>query len=281
MVLKKEKLPGRGLIVILLILLLVLVSACDGKQEQDSEPGEAASNNPSRENEILVSAAASLKEALQAIEQDYRQENPGVKITFNFGSSGTLQRQIEQGAPVDIFISAAHKQMDELEKQDLILPETRQDLFSNELVLIAGKDNDVIAGLDALTGDAVSTIALAIPDTAPAGQYTKEALVNLGLWGTLENKLVMAKDVKQVLTYVETGNADAGFLYRSDALSSDKVKIVESLSPELHEPVVYPVAIVKEAPNKEEAQAFLTYLKSQRAGEIFAEYGFKLYKGGE
>lgn len=276
----KKGLVSRRLMVLLLMLLLVLVPAC-GKQEQSSEPGEGVSNNASQESELLVSAAASLKEALQVIEQDYRQENTGVKVTFNFGSSGTLQRQIEQGAPVDIFISAAQKQMNELEEQGFILSETRQDLLRNEIAVIAAQDNDAVSGLEDLTGDAVSTIAVGIPETVPAGQYTKEALIKLQLWQTLEEKLVMAKDVKQVLTYVETGNADVGFVYLSDAVKSSRIKIIEVLPANLHEPIIYPAAIVRDAPNKEAARAFLAYLNSQQAGEVFAEYGFKLFKGGE
>lgn len=280
MVPKKRGLASRGLMLLLLMLLPVLVCGC-GDRERNLEPGEASSNSAFQQTELLVSAAASLQEALQAIEQDYRQENPDVKITFNFGSSGTLQRQIEQGAPVDIFISAARKQMQELENQGLIFSETRQDLLMNEIALIAGKDNDAVSGLEDLAKEAVSTIAVGIPETAPAGQYTKEALTNLQLWDILEHKIVSAKDVKQVLTYVDTGNAEAGFVYLSDAMNSDKAKIVEVLPADLHEPIVYPAAIVKDAPNKGAAQDFLAYLNSQKAGEIFAEYGFKLYKGGE
>lgn len=261
---------GRRLAIVSLVLLAVVAAACGKPAEEGSQPAE-----------LLVSAAASLQEALQEIEQAYRQENPGVKITFNFGSSGTLQRQIEQGAPVALFISAAQKQMDELEQQGLILPETRQDLLRNELALVTGEGNDTLSGVADLAKDAVATVAIGVPETVPAGRYAQEALQNLGLWDLLQDKLVAAKDVKQVLTYVETGNADAGFVYLSDAVNSDKVKIVEILPADLHEPIVYPAAIIKEGPNKEAAQAFLAYLNSQEAGEIFAKHGFKLAKGGE
>lgn len=256
---------------VLLLALLPAVAAGCGEQAGGVAP----------EAELLVSAAASLQEALEEIGEAYRQENPGVKITFNFGSSGTLQRQIEQGAPVDLFLSAAQLQMDELERQGLILSETRQDLLRNELALITGKSNEAINGVEDLTQEAVATVAIGVPETVPAGQYAREALQNLGLWEALQDKMVTGKDVKQVLTYVETGNADAGFVYLSDAVNSDRVKIVTVLPADLHEPIVYPAAVVKGAPHQEAAQAFLAYLNSDAAGEIFAKYGFKLAKGGE
>lgn len=275
MEIKTRKSAGLWLAVLLFAFLPVVAAGC-GKSPQQAVP-----ESNSQERELLVSAAASLQEALQEIEQVYRQENPGVRLIFNFGSSGTLQRQIEQGAPVDLFLSAAQKQMDELERQGLILPDTRLDLLRNELALITGKDNDTVTGVADLTKEVVATVAVGVPETVPAGQYAKEALQNLRLWDALQDKMVSAKDVKQVLTYVETGNADAGFVYLSDAVGSAKVRIVEVLPAELYEPVVYPAAIVKAAPNPEGAQAFLAYLNGPKAGEIFAKYGFKPAKGGE
>ncbi|NLC77809.1 MAG: molybdate ABC transporter substrate-binding protein [Clostridia bacterium] len=259
-----------------LILFLFLMPGCVPQADLDqNDPREGASPQ-----ELVISAAASLQEVLTAVGKEYRREEPGEEPVFNFGSSGTLQRQIEQGAPVDVFISAGVRQMDQLEEQGLLLPGTREDLLKNQLVLITGRNNEGLAGTADLVKDSVHLIVLGIPETVPAGQYTREALLKLDLWDTLQPNLVMAKDVKQVLTYVETGNADAGFVYYSDALGSERVKIVEVLAPELHEAILYPAAVVKETKNKAAAQAFMEYLKGDTARRIFEEYGFMTIQRG-
>jgi molybdate transport system substrate-binding protein len=245
-----------------------LLSAC-GTSGKDSSQAASLSG------ELDVSAAASLQGALKEIEKDYKQKYPQVQITYNFASSGTLQRQIENGAPVDIFLSAGKSQMDELEKQNLLLDGSRLDLLGNELVLIAGKDSQDITELKDLAKPSVSQIGIGVPETVPAGKYAKEALVNLQMWEPLQEKYILAKDVKQVLTYVETGNVEAGFVYLSDAAGSDKVKIIESLPSDSHSPIVYPAAIIKEAKNRENAEAFLKYLQGADAQKILERHGFK------
>lgn len=247
--------------------LSVMLSACgvsEGASPQAVPPSE----------ELNVSAAASLQAVLTELGEAYEQKNPEVKITFNFASSGTLQRQIEQGALVDLFISAGKKQMDELEKKNLLLQGTRLDLLSNELVLITGKENNEITELQDLTKPMVSKIGIGTPETSPAGQYAKEALVNLQMWDLLQEKYVQAKDVKQVLTYVETGNIEAGFVYYSDTIDSDKIKIVMSLPVDSHAPIVYPASLVLGTENIEKAEVFLQYLQGEAAQKIFEQYGF-------
>ncbi|MFC5650718.1 molybdate ABC transporter substrate-binding protein [Paenibacillus solisilvae] len=224
---------------------------------------------------LLVSAAASLKDSLEEIEKSYEKQHPDIDLTFNLGSSGTLQKQIEQGAPADLFFSAGMKQMDALVSQKLIAQSTT--LLGNELVLIVpSHSTKTFTTVKELTANTIKKIAVGQPESVPAGQYAKETLTTRKVWDTLQNKLVFAKDVRQVLTYVETGNVDAGFVYRTDAMTSKKAKVAIKIIPGVHKPIVYPVGIVKETEHEKEAKAFYTYLQSKAAAAVFVKYGFKL-----
>ena len=240
------------------------------------------SNNPSATNvikvaptEILVSAAASMKDSLTDLQKAYALKTPGVKVTFVFGGSGTLQQQIEQGAAADIFISAGKTQMDALEQKNLLVKESKVDLVSNELVLVTGKDNTKVTSLEDLTQSSVAQISIGTPESVPAGKYAQEALTNLKLWDLIKPKFVQAKDVTQVLNYVETGNVEAGFVYQSDALGSTKVKVVTVVPASSHKPITYPAAVILATKNKQAAEDFLKYLQSSDAQKVFVRYGFK------
>jgi molybdate transport system substrate-binding protein len=225
-------------------------------------------------SEITASAAISLKDSLDAIGQAYEKANPGVKIAFNYGGSGTLQRQIEQGAPVDIFFSAAEKQMDSLAAKGLVDNGTRRDVVTNSLVLIAPTGSTAIHSFADLTRPEVKTVALGEAATVPAGMYARQTLEHSGLLAAVEKKAVFAKDVRAVLTYVETGNADAGIVYQTDAQSSAKVRIVAAAPADSHDPIVYPAAILKGAKNPAEARSFLAFLAGPEAREVFLKNGF-------
>jgi molybdate transport system substrate-binding protein len=231
---------------------------------------------PSPAVELTVSAAISLKDALDAAKQLYGEENPGVSIAVNYGASGTLELQIEQGAPVDLYISAASKQMDVLEGKGLLLEGTRQDLLKNQVVLIVPKDSSALSSFRDLTNPQVKQIALGEPTTVPAGEYAKQVLTNLGIYDQIQPKVIWAKDVRQVLTYVETGNVDAGIVYLTDARSSSKVKIAAEAPETSHAPVVYPLAVVKSSKNPAAAKQFAAFLEGSQAGAIFQKYGFRL-----
>ena len=224
--------------------------------------------------ELNISAAASLKEAMADLEAAYTSKNPEVSFVINYGSSGSLQQQIEQGAPCDLFISAGEKQMTALEEEGLLLDGTNKDLVKNSLVLVTSNDSK-ISSIDSLNSDAVSKIALGEPSSVPAGKYADETLTSLAIKDSLNNKLVFAKDVKEVLAWTASGNADAGFVYLSDALSSDGVKIVETISEEYHSPITYPVAIIKDSDDIDAAKAFEDFLFTDEAQEIFEKYGYK------
>lgn len=226
---------------------------------------------------LTISAAASLKDVMESIQVAYVKVAPSVKITYNFGSSGTLQTQIEQGAPADLFISAAAKQMDALAAKNLIIANTRRNLLGNKLVLIAPVDSKKTLGeLKDLNSDAFAKIAIGEPKTVPAGQYATEALTPNNLLASLtyKEKIVYAKDVREVLTWVETGNADAGFVYVTDAMTSGKVKVALVVPESAHKPIIYPAAVLAESANQQAATDLINYLYSDAARSIFEQFGF-------
>ena len=251
------------------ILLLAVLLAGPGLAGAGSQQAAKA--------DLTVSAAISLKDVLDAVRKLYISENPAVSLAMNYGASGTLQLQIEQGAPVDVFVSAAPKQMDALAAKGLLLNGTRRDLLRNDVVLIVPKDSTSnISYFKDLARPDVKQIALGEPATVPAGLYAKQVLTSLGIYDAVNAKAVLAKDVRQVLTYVETGNVDAGIVYSTDALSSSKVKVVATAPANSHDPVIYPAAVIKDSKNPAAARAFLDFLSGAQAAAIFTKYGFSL-----
>lgn len=242
-----------------------------------STPAPAAPtavNTPTAPVELTISAAASLTDVMKEIQKQYAVENPNVKLIFNFGSSGSLQQQIEQGAPADLFVSAATKQMKALQEKKLIIDETKKDLLKNRVVLVVPKTSDKIKGFDDLKNAKV--IAIGEPASVPAGQYAKDVLTSIKSWDSLKDKMVYAKDVRQVLAYVESGDADAGVVYSTDAKISDKVKVAATAEEWTHTPVIYPAAVVKSSKQVDAAKAFLNYLSGDKAKTAFENYGFSM-----
>lgn len=226
---------------------------------------------------LTISAAASLKDAMAEIEQLYTQQQP-VTITYNFAASGSLQQQIEQGAPVDIFISAAATQMDALQEKGLIITDTRKNILSNQVVLIAPKNSKLVSNFNDLTSARVQKIALGEPKSVPAGKYAQEVLTFFNIFNSIKQKIVFAKDVRQVLAYVETGNVDAGIVYITDAKIGN-VKIVAIAPENSHSLIVYPVAVIKASKNIDAAKEFVNFLSSKSANDIYQKYGFKKVAG--
>lgn len=224
---------------------------------------------------LTISAAISLQNALQDIAILYHRTHPNVTVRLNVGASGTLQRQIEQGAPVDLFLSAAESEMDGLESKGLILRETRKNLLTNSVVLIVPKGHTDIRRLQDLAKPDVKIIAIGNPQSVPAGKYAQQVLTHFGLYNKLAPKFVLAKDVRAVLTYVETGNADAGIVYKTDAMTTDRVAVVATAPPGSHERVVYPVAVVAASRDTAAAKALEAFLLGPQSAAVFRKYGFQ------
>ncbi|NDJ22233.1 molybdate ABC transporter substrate-binding protein [Nostoc sp. B(2019)] len=223
---------------------------------------------------ILVSAAASMKDALEEIKPVYQQSKPNVNISYNFGASGALQQQIEQGAPVDIFISAAKKQMDALEEKGLLVAGTRANLANNRLVLIVPNDVIGITSFYNLTDTKINKIAIGEPRSVPAGQYAEQVLKKLGIFEKVKPKFIFVNNVRQVLAAVESGNAQAGLVYATDATISNKVKVVIAADDKYHSPIVYPMAVLKSSKNVDAAKEFVQFLSSSQAKIVLKKYGF-------
>ena len=224
---------------------------------------------------LTLSVAASVKDAILEAEAAYRRNHAGVDFRNNFGSSGTLTREIEEGAPVDAFISAASKPMDDLEAKGLIAPGTRRNLLRNSLVLIAPLDSP-LHDFQGLTDPSVRLIALGDPAGVPAGQYGRQTLAAQHLLDRLNKKFVLGGDVRQVLTYVETGNADAGIVYATDAQTSGRVRIVAFAPDWSHDAIVYPAAVVKASQSGGATRDFIDYLGNPEAQAIFVKHGFTM-----
>ena len=232
---------------------------------------------PLRAAEIIVFAAASLSESIKEIASAYEKQS-GDKITFNLGASSTLARQIEEGAPADIFFSADEAKMDGLEKKGLIVKETRRSRLSNLLVIVTTRDSSLaIASPQDLATPIVKRLALGEPKTVPAGIYAKEYLAKLELWPVVEQKVVPCENVRAVLAAVESGNVDAGIVYKTDAAISRQVKVAFEVSANDGPKISYPVALIKEARQSAAARKFLEHLAGPVAGEVFARRGFMLF----
>lgn len=229
---------------------------------------------PAFGQELTVSAAASLTDAFDAVKAAFESEHNGATIVTNYASSGALYRQIEQGAPVDVFASANPKWMDKAEEAGALEPGTRADFARNSLVLATPAENPAgIAKAAGLLDDRVERIAMGTPETVPAGQYARESLVMLGYWDTLATKYIYAENVRAVLDYLRRGEVDAGFVYRTDAIQGgDEVTIIEEMP--LKNPVTYPVAIMKESSKKELAARFIEFIGSDEGVAILEKYGF-------
>ncbi|WP_228552336.1 molybdate ABC transporter substrate-binding protein [Gracilibacillus salitolerans] len=239
--------------VLYILLALTLLTACQ------------------QEEEITISAAASLTDALQEIVQQFEEVNQDITVSLNLGGSGSLSQQIIQGAPADIFFSASVPHFERVLQTGLIEEENARALLANELVWIQPKGDQL-----ATTMDSFDQMAIGTPEIVPAGSYAQQALTTQGIYNKLEDQLVFTKDVRQVVQYVESNNVDAGIVYRTDALISNKVQINETLPMGEHDQIIYPVGIIKDS---RAVGAFYDYLQSDEALDIFQQYGFQEIDG--
>jgi molybdate transport system substrate-binding protein len=231
--------------------------------------------------DVLVFAAASLKNALDAVNRQWQQET-GRKATISYAASSAHAKQMEQGAPAQIFISADLDWMDYVEKKNLIKPETRSNLLGNRIVLIAPKDKanaiDIKPGFDLAKVLGAGRLAMASVDAVPAGKYGKVALEKLGVWTSVSDRLAQAENVRAALLLVSRGEAPAGIVYQTDAASDKGVTIIGTFPEDTHPPIIYPIALSTNA--GPDAAAFLTYIRSGKAKPVFEAQGFAVVGGG-
>ncbi|MDR1892801.1 MAG: molybdate ABC transporter substrate-binding protein [Oscillospiraceae bacterium] len=254
-------------------MLGVLFAGCGTKEEASSSQSTSATT--AEPVEINVFAAASLTDALDKIIAKYKTVAPNITVTPNYGSSGTLQTQIEEGATADLFISAAQKQMDAL-AENFVLNGSRKNLLKNTLVLVVPKGSTKgIASFEDVATDKVGIISLGNADV-PCGQYAEETFAFLKNWDTVKAKASFGENVKTVLSQVQHGSADAGVVYSTDASGASDVEIVATAPEGSHKAIVYPAAVLKTSTKQDAAQAFLDYLSTEAAKAEFTAVGFAI-----
>ncbi len=261
---RAKKLVVSGLLVIILLGIAAFLTVPHGTEEKPVT--------------ITVSAASSLTQAFGDIAREFEASHPNTKVELNLAGSGTLRSQIESGAPVDIFASASENEMDFLSEKGLIQNASRKDFVANTLVMIVPVKSTSKSPekLEDLTAANIEKIAIGNPESAPVGNYTKQALEKAGLWEKIQYKVILAENVKQVLTYVETGEVDAGFVYMTDARNEKENLSRVVYTVHVNEPIFYPIAVVRSSVNPKEAQEFVDFVTGNEGQEIFAKYGFKL-----
>lgn len=256
----------------------IALAGCAGQGEQTAagEGAKASGQEDGEQTEILVAAAASLKNAYEEeLIPMFQEEHPEIRVTGTYDSSGKLQAQIEEGLEADVFMSAAVTQMNALDEEGLIREGSIVNLLENKIVLIVpASSHSELASFEDI-GKAGS-IALGDPASVPAGQYAEEALTSLGLWDSIQDKVSFGTNVTEVLNQVAASSADAGIVYATDAASMPEDVTVVAEVPEgsLSQPVIYPVAVVAASSHPEEAQAFVDFLQTEEAMEVFEAYGF-------
>lgn len=231
--------------------------------------------NKESSKEINISIAASLLEPMSKICEQYSNEN-NVKININSGGSGTLKKQISEGAEVSVFFSAKESYVDDLINEGIISSDSKINLIGNRLVLLKNNDsqekiNDIF-GLNNLKGK----IALGEISTVPAGQYAKEALENISIWGEIQDNIIYANNVTAVRTYVERGEVDYGIVYETDALNLEHSKVVQEIPEKYHSEITYTIAIIKDYEKDEDIIKLVDFIMSANGKNIFEEYGFKI-----
>jgi molybdate transport system substrate-binding protein len=231
---------------------------------------------PLRAAEVIVFAAASLTDALKDAAAEYQKGTPD-KITFNFAASSLLARQIEEGAPADIFFSADEAKMNALADKNLIVKESRKSRLANSLVIVvAAEQGTTVSHPEDLASPRIKRVALAEPKSVPAGIYAQAYLRQRNLWAGVESKIIPTENVRAALSAVEAGNADAAIVYKTDAAISTKVKVAYEVPVQDGPDISYPMALVKEGKEPAAARKFLQFLDSKPAGLVFQKFGFRL-----
>ena len=249
------------------VLLIAFFATTLSVGTAGAEPGAA----------ITISAAISLKNAFEEIGKLYESQNKDSKVLFNFGASGDLMAQIKGGAPVDVFASAALKDMDELDKAGFVVQDTKANFVANTVVLIVPSSSKIaLTSFEDLKKAEIKKIAVGNPKTVPVGRYSDETFQYYKISDMIQPKLVFAENVRQVLDYVVRGEVDAGVVYSTDAMvKQQEVRIIMAAPEASHKPIIYPIAVVKGTKNEKAAKGFIALVTSDEGRKILSKYGFK------
>ena len=247
----------RRLALVACVLAGALLAACSGGAD----------------DELLVFAATSLTDAMAEAAAEFEATH-GTKVEVSYGPSRALAQQIARGANPDVYVAAGQPPMDFLQEGGHIADGGAVRLLSNKIVLITGRDAPSIGGISELADADLKRVAMPDPEIAPAGNYARTALQNLGLWEQMLPRIVFANDVRATLSYVQTGNADAGFLYQTDAANAEDITVLDIVPTDSYPDVVYPAAVVRSTDNVQGAEALLEFLQSDAGREIFRRHGF-------
>ena len=247
----------RRLALVACVLAGALLAACSGGAD----------------DELLVFAATSLTDAMAEAAAEFEATH-GTKVEVSYGPSRALAQQIARGANPDVYVAAGQPPMDFLQEGGHIADGGAVRLLSNKIVLITGRDAPSIGGISELADADLNRVAMPDPEIAPAGNYARTALQNLGLWERMLPRIVFANDVRATLSYVQTGNADAGFLYQTDAANAEDITVLDIVPTDSYPDVVYPAAVVRSTDNVQGAEALLEFLQSDAGREIFRRHGF-------
>jgi molybdate transport system substrate-binding protein len=270
-------------VAILALVAVVSIGSCSAGLFDflgGNDSNNNATSNANVSGDVNLAAAASLKNVYdEKLIPMFQKQYPGAKVVPTYASSGDLQTQIENGLKADIFMSAANKQMNKLIEENYVDNSSNKQFLENKLVLIVpANSSSNISSFDDLKNMS-GNIAIGDPESVPAGQYAKEAFTNLGIWDSAQSKLSLGKDVTEVLNQVAQGSADCGLVYATDAKSNDNVKVVcEAPQGSLNTSIIYPVAPLKNTTNPDAAKAFMDFLQTKEAKDVFVEYGFTIHE---
>ena len=253
-----------------LITLLLAVSVIQSARFTLAEPTK----------EITVSAAISLKDAFVEIGKISKERHSGVKLVFNFAASGDLARQIEAGAPVDLFASAAQKDMDDLGRKGLLVANSRTNFASNKVALVKSARSRIpLNSFQDLQKNEIKRMVIGNPKTVPAGRYAEEVLRYFSLWDVIKEKLIFAEHVRQGLDYVARNEVDAAIVYSTDAFVRDKQVEIVAVAPDgSHQPIIYPIALVKGTKNENLAKSFISLILFEEGKKVLQKFGFGILK---
>lgn len=246
----------------IIMITNIFIVGCGSKEKKD--------------NNIIISAASSLQDPIKEIINKFEKEN-NIKVDLNLASSGKLEKQIERGAPADLFMSADPLNVKRLIDKGLIDENSYENFLSNDIVLIANNKVTKINSLDNLKNKEVS-IVIGETTTVPVGIYGKESLQNLKIWDTIKDKIIFAANVKQVLNYVEKGEAEVGIIYESDSLDLKNSHVVTKIPSNTHKDIFYGLGFIKSSSKKDKVDKFIKYIKNNKSKEIFSKYKFKVLK---